>query len=128
MAQNRGLPILSGTYIWTWFESCAMLTGPGVGGVGHETGLLTFNPRTGVVSRDAWGTSGWQLARKSGTTNYSNTATTITIGGDTYQLFYGALPNSIITYFSGSSWKRVGDFCGLMLEKAVHCLGILHYG
>jgi hypothetical protein len=21
-----------------------------------------------------------------------------------------------------------GQFCGLMLEKAVHCLGILHYG
>jgi hypothetical protein len=29
---------------------------------------------------------------------------------------------------SGSSWNRVGDFWGLMLEKAVHCLGILHYG
>src|SRR5712692_9454879 len=28
----------------------------------------------------------------------------------------------------GSSWNRVGDFWGSMVEKAVHCLGILHYG
>ena len=28
----------------------------------------------------------------------------------------------------GSSWNRVGNFWGLMLEKAVHCLGLLHYG
>src|SRR5450759_3983001 len=28
----------------------------------------------------------------------------------------------------GSSWNRVGEFCGRRPDKTVHCVGILHYG
>jgi hypothetical protein len=37
-------------------------------------------------------------------------------GGEIIELIYGVFVESS------------GQFCGLMLEKAVHCLGILHYG
>jgi hypothetical protein len=42
----------------------------------------------------------------------------------------GIQPSEIAVLINdnGSSWTGVGDFWGLMLEKAVHCLGIWHYG
>jgi len=90
-ARQNTTPVLTGTYVYTWFESCRRTDTGALSGNGQTTGLLTFNPATSVVTLSGFQPSGLPLTLLAiaGAGTYSNTTTTFTLDADTFQAFYG---------------------------------------
>jgi hypothetical protein len=94
----KAAPTVSGGYTYTWIESCFNTNGT-LAGISHTTGTLTFDTASGMATLSGFTTQGEPpvLMPISGTAAYSNTATTITINGQTYDVFYGKLAKKVAT-------------------------------
>jgi hypothetical protein len=98
-------PVLSGSYVYSWSESCltpALATSV-------ASGLASFDSTTGTATLKDWNTSHsgnkYVLLSESGSATYSNTATTLTFNpgtanATTYKVTYGAVTGGIATYVS----------------------------
>jgi hypothetical protein len=71
------------------------------------SGVITFDPKTGAAKLSDWHTNGsgspptaYVLSSESATGTYSNTATTLTLGSETFEVTYGAMTGGIATYLS----------------------------
>ena len=97
-APKKGIPVLSGTYTYTWIESCFNTNGT-LAGVSHTTGTLAFDKASGMATLSGFTAQGEPpvLTTISGSAAYSNTKTTVTINGQTYDVFYGALDKGVAT-------------------------------
>jgi hypothetical protein len=112
-AGPRIVPTLSGTYVYTNFENC------GSGLLAQATGTVVFNSTMKTFTQNGLKIVGtplnYQTVSDSG--SYSNTATTLTFTASgtsaTYNVFYGASPRSIASYFTGII--LVPGPCGLLL-------------
>src|SRR3954468_11941537 len=85
-ARQNATPVLTGTYVFTWFESCRHVDTGTLSGNGQTTGLLTFNAANGTVTLSGFQPGGLPLALMpiAGAGTYSNTATTFTLDADTF--------------------------------------------
>ena len=94
----KAVPKVSGAYTYTWIESCFNTNGS-LAGISHTTGVVTFNTGTGMATLNGFTAQGSPpvLAPISGTAAYSNTKTTITIDGQSYDVFYGKVAKGIAT-------------------------------
>jgi hypothetical protein len=99
-------PVLSGSYVWSWSESCL----GGTLSTSVMSGVITFDPKTGAATLKGWhasanGTNTYVLSTENLTGTYSNTAKTLTFNSgtaseSTYQVTYGAVTGGIATYLS----------------------------
>ena len=94
-------PVLTGNYIFTWWEQCRRPDG-GLAGVGQTTARVTFDATNGVATFNGFQPAGNPLTLEPivGSATYSNTATTFTLDGDTFQAFYGDLKKGVPAYVS----------------------------
>jgi len=94
----KAVPAVSGTYTYTWIESCFNTNGT-LAGVSHTTGTVAFNTTTAMASLSGFTAQGEPpvLAPISGTAAYSNTKTTITVDGQAYDVFYGKVAKGVAT-------------------------------
>jgi hypothetical protein len=116
-------PTVSGSYTYTWIESCFNTDGT-LAGVSHTTGTLAFDTASGMATLSGFTAQGSPpvLTTISGTAAYSNTKTTITINGQTYDVFYGKAAKGIatsLTYIAvvdGDSGAKCSDQAQLLLQ------------
>lgn len=92
------VPTLSGAYVYTSIESCYNNSWS----VAHTTGTATFTPSTGTATISGYHAGGTPptLTPVSGTISYSNTATTITLNGTTYEVSYGKATKGVATHLA----------------------------
>ena len=98
MAAKGTLPIISGNYVLTEVDNCVN----SATSFSQETVLASFNPNTGAVTFNGYKAGGnpLTLGASSGSGTYSNTATTLTLNGNTFQVIYGKLAGGKATYLS----------------------------
>jgi hypothetical protein len=119
----KAVPAVSGTYTYTWIESCFNTNGT-LAGVSHTTGTLAFDSGSGMATLSGFTAQGSPpvLTTISGTAAYSNTKTTITINGQTYDVFYGKVAKGVatsLTYIAvvdGDSGAKCSDQAQLLLQ------------
>src|SRR5947209_9446252 len=87
-APPTATPILTGNYVFTWSEQCRKSDGT-FAGVGQTTGRITFDPTNGLATLTGFqpDSSLLTLSYISGSGTYSNTDTTFTLDGNTFQAF-----------------------------------------
>ncbi len=119
----KAIPALSGSYTYTWIESCFDTNGM-LAGVSHTTGTLSFDPGSGMATLNGFTAQGEPpvLAPISGTAAYSNTKTTVTINGQSYDVFYGKVSKGVATSFTyinvvdGDDGAKCSDQAQLFLQ------------
>jgi hypothetical protein len=119
----KSVPAVSGSYTYTWIESCFNTNGS-LAGVSHTTGIVTFDSESGMASLSGFTAQGSPpvLTTISGTAAYSNTKTTITIDGQSYDVFYGKVTKGVattLTYIAvvnGDSGAKCSDQAQLSLQ------------
>jgi len=119
----KAVPAVSGTYTYTWIESCFNTNGT-LAGVSHTTGTLAADSGSGMATLNGFTAQGSPpvLTTISGTAAYSNTKTTITINGQTYDVFYGKVTKGVatsLTYIAvvdGDSGAKCSDQAQLSLQ------------
>jgi hypothetical protein len=101
------VPALSGAYIVTYNEVCQANTNTQNGGASHsEAVLATFDPGTATATlsgQDVNGAlvvisgppTGYTTSPVEGSGPYSNTKTTLTLGGVTFNIVYGAVKKGV---------------------------------
>ncbi|MGD0191362.1 MAG: hypothetical protein ABSD74_11530 [Rhizomicrobium sp.] len=94
------VPVLSGNYVYTADQACY-----GQGGTwefNQTTAIANFNPSTGTATLNGYQSSGAPptLSPLSDSSSYSNTATTITVNGTTFEAFYGKASKKVASYVS----------------------------
>lgn len=104
---NAAVPKISGKYIVADSGTCqAIQDGSNPGLILSLIETANFDPATGMVKLTGvgvggdlvvWsgGTAGYQTQTLSKTHSYSNTATTLTVNGNTLNIIYGAVKNGI---------------------------------
>jgi hypothetical protein len=119
----KSVPAVSGSYTYTWIESCFNTNGS-LAGVSHTTGVATFDSGSGMASLSGFTAQGSPpvLTTISGTAPYSNTKTTITIDGQAYDVFYGKVTKGVatsLTYIAvvnGDGGDKCSDQAQLSLQ------------
>jgi hypothetical protein len=106
----QATPVLSGKYVYSWIEFC-----PGAGptptpSLSETSGLMTFVPATGKVSLTAQQLGGNPpvASEVGGSTTYSVTSTTLTIGSSTYKAYFGKVAAGI-TLYVGANGLYTGE-------------------
>ena len=97
-AENRDVPLLSGTYVFNATQNCLPVTGD----LQNITGTMTFDPKSGKMKLFEYLTSGnpLTLQKGKGTETFSNSAKTFTLQTTTFQAFYGKREKGVATSFS----------------------------
>ncbi|MFL5239190.1 MAG: hypothetical protein ACJ8EL_16640 [Rhizomicrobium sp.] len=92
------VPVLKGSYIYTQVENCVKHSGI----FEQETGTAVFNPTRGIYKLDGYSVAGDPLTLTpfSAKTVYSNSGSTLTLGGYTFQVVYGELEDGVATSLS----------------------------
>jgi hypothetical protein len=108
-ALAAAVPQLSGSYVYTANEIC-----PGGGGSLYQaTGTAKFDPAAGSAKLDFYASvgNGPELLRVRSTQTYSNTATALSLGANTYHIVYGPVQNGVATAASFIGLVKDGASC-----------------
>jgi hypothetical protein len=119
MPASAAVPKLSGNYMVDYNEICQANTnnGSATSGETHSEALtVNFDPTSGTATLSGFDvngalvvsggvTAGYATTPMSGSGPYSNTKTTITLGGATFNIFYGPSKKGIVqsAVFNGIS-------------------------
>lgn len=116
---GASVPALSGKYALGGSGTCqALESGSSPGAIESVIETAKFDPATGMVKQTAtsitgdllaWtGTTGYHTKRNSKTVTYSNTATTLTLNGITYNIVYGTVTNGIAQFAAFNGFDKNG--------------------